>query len=111
MIVEAGARVQLLAAGVLEGFAGLATNLVDRFQAVAGEAGHGHENPLDALPRQLPQALLRVRLEPFLPAKERLEGLRPLLPRPAEALDESCRGPFDMGGVGIAALGIANGDA
>src|SRR5579864_1209310 len=84
MIVQARASAQHLAAGMLERFAGFVADLVQGFQAVGGEAGHGHKNPLNPGPGQLAELILGVRLEPFLPAEQRLEGLRPGTGQPAE---------------------------
>src|SRR4051794_25969061 len=106
MIVETGTGAKLLATAVHKRLARFVADLVERLQAIGGEAGHCHEDASLAGPGQLLQDLLGVRLEPALAAEERLERLRPLLARPAEALDEGEGRALDVRGVRIAALGI-----
>src|SRR5579884_1480299 len=111
VIVQTRTAVQLLAAGALERLAGLASDLVDCLQAIAGESWGGHEDAANALFGKSNQRFFGVRLEPFLAAKERLKRLRPLFARPAQPPKQSRRGPLDVRGVGIAALSVADGDA
>src|SRR4051794_9220522 len=113
VVVQARAAEQLLAAGVAEHLRRLVADLVDRLQAVGREARRHDEDALDALLRQLRQHVVGVRLEPLAPGllEQRLERLRPLVAPPAEALDQLPRRPLDLRGVGVAGLGVADGDA
>src|SRR5436190_3969879 len=111
MRVEARAAMEQLTAGVHEGFARLAADLVDRLQTIRGETGRGDEDALDARARQALECLLGVRLQPLLASEKRLERLRPLVARPAEALDEPGRRALDVRGVGVALPRVGGGDA
>ena len=51
-------------------FARFAADLVDGFQTVGGEAGHGDEDPLGPLLGQLTQLFIGVGFEPTIPAKQ-----------------------------------------
>src|SRR6266849_1343424 len=64
MVVQTAALVQLFAACVPKQLARLVADLIDRFQAVGGEAGCGNEYPLDALLGEPFQGLVGIGLEP-----------------------------------------------
>src|ERR1700688_4544918 len=103
MIVETRADVQLLAARRVKGRARFAAYLIQGFQAIRREPGHGDENAPGAAAGQGAKGVLGVGFEPPLAAKERLKGLRPLVAPPTEALDQAARGAFDMRGIRVAA--------
>src|SRR6476620_3415904 len=104
MVVQARPILQVFAASFLEDLAALAANLVERFEAIHGEAGQRDIDALHALLRQFRQYVIGVGFEPLLAAEARLIGLRPALARPAEALDELHSGAFNVGWIGIALL-------
>ena len=91
------AVLQVFAAGFLEDLAALAADLVERLQAIRGEARQRDVDALHALLRQFRQHVVGVRLEPLLAAEPRLIRLRPAARAASPvASTSSSRGAFDV---------------
>src|SRR5207245_524696 len=64
VVVEARTPVQLLSARVQKRLARFETDLVDGLQAIRREPRRRHEHALDALPSEVPEHVIRERLQP-----------------------------------------------
>src|SRR6185312_5280684 len=73
-IVEAVEQSELLAARMHEAVAPADSELLERFDAVGGEAGRCHGDAADAVLRISGERRVGGRLEPLRPAEFRLEG-------------------------------------
>ena len=109
--VEAGDVGEGLAAGVQEGLADLAVDLLERLDAVGREDRRHDRDVALAGPREAGDLLDRVGLQPLLAAEARLEGDDHLVLREAEAVAEQAGRDLAVALVGVALGQVALGHA
>src|SRR5579862_6274534 len=93
---------QLLPTRVSEALRIAERDLLERLDAVGGEAGADHVHGIHAAARQLLESLFRVRLEPFCFPETGLEHEFPFLLTQAELLREQPRSGLALAAVGVA---------
>jgi hypothetical protein len=101
--------VELAAAGLQEGGARLLRDLLQRLQAVGGEAGAGDVDALHAGARQRHERRLGVGLQPLGLAEAALEGDRHLLGPQRQPLAQQARGLLALTVVGSPSRSVRSG--